>query len=125
MSEKCTRPHQTGMEPRWERWVLDTLNFLQGLDIPFYARDREGKRTGVDLEIPDRLKALRHMIAGERAAAAKNTLELVELKKRVAVFEELIQTVHDALVPADGARCIEAVAQLAPHIPKKEPDVDA
>jgi len=51
------RQQQSGMERKHELWVMETLNFLQHLDIPFYTRDERGDRIPQkDKEIPERLK---------------------------------------------------------------------
>lgn len=52
------RPRQSGMERQHEAWVLDVLNFLQGLDIPFYNRDEYGNKlrgAAGEKSIPERL----------------------------------------------------------------------
>ena len=64
IGERCTRPHQSGMEQKHEKWVLETLNFLQHQDIPFYKRDQFGNRiSGGDMDIPERLMLVHKKIA--------------------------------------------------------------
>jgi hypothetical protein len=56
------RPRQSGMEQEHERIVLELLNFMNGLDIPFW-RDRERGAESGELSIRERLDQVKKRFA--------------------------------------------------------------
>lgn len=103
-------PVQSGMEQQHERWVLATLNFLAGLDIPFYLRDDRGDRIpGRDLDIPARLALVREKVVSLRLLASQ------ELRASVAAMTRL-----DDIERSMRAACelLEASANRGPGVPE-------
>lgn len=86
--EGATTLRQSGMEKKHEQWVLATLNFLQGIDIPFYNRAPNGDRLKGDKEIPERLTLARQKLsAAEASASQAHSVANEERKKREQIEE--------------------------------------
>jgi hypothetical protein len=78
------RQMQSGIEKKHEGWVMETLNFLQALDIPFYTYhpngDRDPKR---DKDIPERLKIVLNQIYTLRTDLRKANTTATEAEKQL------------------------------------------
>ena len=71
---ECTKPHQTGMESKWEVWVNATNHFLLYANVDVYrggwnANSIAGMQVkkGPVMEIPERLNILRETMSTRRA----------------------------------------------------------
>lgn len=106
--EEAKTQRQSGMESKHEKWVLATLNFLTGMDIPFYNRDKYGQRLRGDAgekEIPERLNLLRDKIleagvnerkALKRAYDAEDKVEV--LQRQIAGYQSLLARLGEQII---------------------------
>jgi hypothetical protein len=95
--DRCTKPHQTGMEQKWEHWVKETLNFLRANHVDTYeggwnANSLEGmeKPKGKVMEIPQRLNIFQETINTRRAMFARKVNDFNEEKDEHKATREML-----------------------------------
>jgi hypothetical protein len=116
--DKCTKPHQTGMESKWEGWVKETINFLQGNNVDTYeggwnANSLEGmqKPKGKVMEIPQRLNILQEAMNSRRALFARSRQQCHDLedanrkmKRKLAEANAMIESSYLESIGAYDAK---------------------
>ena len=81
------RPHQTGMEVKWEKWILNIINILNSAGIPVYDSRRQA------MDPPDRLA----MIVGRMHNAMVENARLRSNLDGVRLQRETIQLQKEKL----------------------------
>ncbi len=113
--EGAKTKRQTGMEATHERWVLATLNFLHGMDIPVWNHGPNGVRLGQDKEIPERLSLVTKKIA-EIKEHHSDAVEQWRNEKRLrAQFEKCLWAIESELADDTGRlehRTIPAIIDI-------------
>lgn len=117
----ATTKWQSGMESQHEKIVMDVLNLLMGMDIPFYKRDVHGNKNG-EYTTGERLAMVRERLtmaigAAERAIAqAKEAKSLAE--KYVDCFQAITAEV-DGKYPSNASliRVAEIVSVAQSGLP--------
>ena len=82
----------TGMEAKWEQWVLDTLNFLNRWDVPTYKPGTKEVQP-----ISTRLEILDGQIKKKMDLAEDQRLELRDEKESHEATKEELNAIKDAL----------------------------
>lgn len=133
------RRSQTGMEARWERWILDTLNLLNVWPIPVYTCDRDGDNRRL-MEIPERLGIAhkRYVDAlSMRDRADRSLRETREiLGRRTADFVKAADVIEQAyrnlMLQDDEGKMNEAlealhtwIAEFRPYVLKEDEDEES
>ena len=121
--DRCTKPHQTGMEQRWEAWVKETLNFLAANNVDTYeggwnANSLEGmnRPKGKIMEIPQRLNIFQETINTRRALYSRKLTELRDEEdaheKTKSLLSEALALIEKAYLANSGSydarECLEA-----------------
>ena len=108
---------QSGMESKHERWVLETLNFLMGQDIPVYNYDSRGARLYGDKEIPERLKLVTQKIAAYASTAKANEEKFHSEKTLRKKAEACFQAIDAELQCADhsASRMVQVISEIVDH----------
>lgn len=142
--DRCTKPHQTGMEAKWEVWVNAVINFLVANKVDTYeggwnANSLEGmqKKKGPVMEIPQRLNILQEMMNSRRALFRRAREQIDELtakhiktKTKLRDANELLERCYvnsaggyDAKESLEVTDALEAYArEHLPHLFEEEDD---
>ena len=125
------RRRQTGMEAKWEKWVLETLNFLMAVDIPVYRKDGFGRKVpGGDMDIPSRLKAALKKFEeiGRDCAKAETYLMKEEFdhrktKAQLTRGEDLLERIFKAWQEGGIVGALEVMETLKEYMDRRRPDL--
>lgn len=133
---ECTRPHQSGMEKKHEKWVTSLLNFLHAINVDVYkggwnANSLEGmqKPKGEVMEPSDRLDIARRKFEqlGHDAARARLRAEdaeraLLKVSKNLTEAEDLLENLWIAFKgQANLPKFLSNVADLGEYLKERRP----
>jgi len=104
------RQMQSGIEKKHEAWVMETLNFLQSNDIPFYSYHANGNRDPKrDKDIPERLNLVQekiHTLQKDARDARLSMYEAQDLRRKsnelLITAEDMLELVHQVFEPVDA-----------------------
>ena len=124
------RPPQTGMEAKWEVWIRDVTNFLNGNNIPVYDTYLDGGK-GKAMDISARLKVLGQYLGELRVQRGRAERALRETKEvlgqRTTDFQHAADVIEQAYrgleLGEDDRKMAEALDAIETWLTKFRPYV--
>jgi hypothetical protein len=92
------RQMQSGIEKKHEAWVMETLNFLQSNNIPFYSYLANGDRDlHGDKDIPERLNLVQELLGTLRADLKRSNADAADANRMLRNVRATLAEKQDVL----------------------------